>query len=238
MAEAAKDDQEQAKGYVDAVKVRSSQINRETWWLNYCVCGGCGCHKDFCNPFYMKREKFLCFETFQKTTDWWTKEQGLCMQVQKICCLLTIAAFPPGGASNDGIPLCALCNTRWGGEKKTDDETDRTELKKIVDEAFICFHILCYGCGVATKGDICHIEDKFCCCYRMCQTAHPFTDEGCCYKTEKLCWCNDNCVCPPGGMKDSDLPMIACCGKVLVAGSSNQVAAVEGQGAPQQEIMQ
>jgi len=113
------------------------------------------------NPCCQERSKCLCCEWYSGTTGCYTKEEGLCMSVEKCLCCLRICTFPPGGSSADGIPLCALCNKRCGGLAFKGDLCHG-------NDKCLCLHSSCQTAHCMTDEGCCYRNVKCCCWVEQC----------------------------------------------------------------------
>jgi len=91
----------------------------KTFLLYYCCCAGCGFLRG--GPCIKGTNKTCCIHSNCETAACWA-ENGCCYSKQKTCCLVEAGACPPGGGSNDGIPVCAVCGKACGGEAAPEEE--------------------------------------------------------------------------------------------------------------------
>lgn len=95
----------------ESAKLKTS-INETFWLFRYCF-GGVGCTA--LTSFYNAEEQCCCLRRVGGTADCCDYENGLCYDATKICCVVNAAAFPPYVGIKKGMPICALCNVRCGG---------------------------------------------------------------------------------------------------------------------------
>jgi len=184
----------------------------DTFWCFVCGCcgsgvGGCG------DPMCLASQKTCCIETAAYTEDCWG-DDGPCFAFQKICCIVQHQTLWPGGGPNDGVPICACCNLRCGGDGNEDKKLTMVNTNaKIMSDAFLCYYALCCGCGLSTNFPMVKGDQK-CFCFRsFASTASCCpADRGCCYTYQKACCCTHVTMFPPGGGKYDGIPCCACCG--------------------------
>lgn len=204
--------------YVDDT---TAQVGHEAFWCYMCPIGG-GCAWTRCgDPMFVGRQKFLCLKGYSGTTDCCSEEEGCISGVSKCCCIVTAYSFPPqccGGkaAEHDGMPTCAICNCRCGGENKEAEAGPHAEL---LEETFLCY--ACFGgggCGVidccscgGSEYPMCKGNNKYMCFHSGCSTADCHDENGCCYAQNKICCVMTAAACPPGGGAHDGIPAMACC---------------------------
>lgn len=217
MSYAGSEEEEVYEVHDDVGDMQMYEALKATCWLGVCGCFGTGMACSKCtDPCCLGTYKCCCCEGYNGTTSFYHPEEGLCMGFSKCCCLVIPCACPPGGTSGDGIPLCALCNCRCGGEE---DSSQVSEQKHILNNTFLCFQIIFCGCGVTQcSGPYMKGTNKFCCIHDNFETSECCGDNGCCYFKEKCCCCMQFCVCPPGGGDRDGIPTcavlgLACCGE-------------------------
>lgn len=204
----------------------------DTCWccVSPIICGGFGCASPM-DPCYLRATKCCCVEGIAYTEDCCTDE-GCCYKFEKVCCIVSHTGCPPGGGHGDGVPMCACCNQRCGGEDEapTESKLAWNDNARVMTEAFLCFYCLCAGCGVGSCCDPMYRQtSKFMCIRSEVGTADCCPDRGCCYDYGKMCCCIA-ALAPPcvGGGKHDGIPMCAFLG--MKCGEDEM-------GAPKQEKM-
>lgn len=194
------------------VEEEMDETMKNTIWCSYCLFGGCGFMRTNCRDPVLcgGGTKCFCVESYCTDASCYTEDEGFVMGVQKLCCCISTYSFPPGGSKHDGIPCCALCNIRCGGEEE--DDTPSTQ-KAILNDAFLCFNVCCYGCGVAWPRPFSLGRWKCCYVHGGENTADCWdSDSGCIYSKAKCLCCVVAGACPPGGGKHDGIPCCALCG--------------------------
>lgn len=229
------DDEAPSSPYYDSHYVMKDVYDKTFWCIYTCCEGfgvsGCG------DPCLISQLKCCCCEQSLSTTDC-CGEEGCVFGVSKICCLVSMAGFPPGSKGDQGIPACACCNCRCGGGDGDDDEEEETQNKMIAKGTFLCFFCCCEGFGLMCGGDAPKVygDSKLCCLRSHMQTAEcNDPDTGCCYDHSKCCCLVTAQNCPPGGGKHDGIPLCACCG--VKCGGEEPEEEDEGEGAPEQQSM-
>lgn len=187
----------------------------DTFWISVCMCcgtgvGGCG------DPCLLSSGKCCCVEAATYSEDC-CGDLGPCFTFQKMCCMVTHQTLWPGGGPNDGVPCCAICNQRCGGESGEEEgERALTVVNtnaKILSDAFMCYYCLCCGCGLSMNFPLVKIDQKCLCVRTFGSTASCWPeDRGICYKYEKAGCCVNICTFPCGGGRYDGIPSCACCG--------------------------
>eukprot|EP00933_Yihiella_yeosuensis_P032320 TRINITY_DN2590_c0_g1_i1.p1 TRINITY_DN2590_c0_g1~~TRINITY_DN2590_c0_g1_i1.p1 ORF type:complete len:233 (+),score=32.72 TRINITY_DN2590_c0_g1_i1:135-833(+) len=202
------------------------KIMDETCWCYQCCCIGQGCVSKCDDPMCHGQERWcgMC-ERFTGTTDCCGGE-GCCHDVTKCCCCVHLSSFPPGGGGNDGIPLCALCNMRCGGESSKSEE-ESAGYAEVAKNTCLLYYCLCFGFGLSGPCSPCVLQSQKCCCITSkCGT--QVADEGpCCSSLGKCCCIVSYTTCPPLR------PSIGCCGITCVdssKGDSDSGSGSEGSG--------
>jgi len=190
---------------------------KETWWMwtSPCICGGLGCVPPMAPPLCMAHDKYCCCESLCQSEPWGGDGMGFCFDICKCCCCVSHSACPPGGGKNDGVPLCALCNQRCGGE--SGEDVMDNEDAQLMKGTFFLYYCLCYGCGVGQFAEPLIKTHRKCCCIRTTSyTTDPFpSDRDCMYSHAKVFCCISACTCPALGGKRDGMPGCSCFGKVL-----------------------
>lgn len=196
-------------------RVHVQEVLAQAWWLctNPCFCGGhaCGACSD---PYCLADDKCFCIEGETYTEDVWST-QGLCFSLSKHCCLTCHQSCPPGGGPNDGVPLLACCNMRYGGGE-TGTNLLAEENAEIMNDTFLLNYCICMGCGVSKCADP-YLKSSSKC---LCMRSESFTaecmpsDRTCIYSKSKRFCCISACNCPPFGGKADGIPVCACCGLI------------------------
>jgi len=201
---------------------------KATCWLGVCGCFGSGLNcSQCCDPVCLGTYKCCCCEGYNGTTSFYDAEEGLCMGFSKSCCIVMTCACPPGGTSVDGIPTCAVCNYRCGGEEESDNVSEQ---KHILDNTFLCFQCIFFGCGLAKcSGPYMKGTNKICCIHDNFETSECCGDNGCCYFKEKFFCCMQFCVCPPGGGDRDGIPTFAVLGVACGGEAADEEEAPEMQ---------
>jgi len=189
-----------------------AETMRSTFWccVNPLLCCGFGIGE--CkDPFFVKASKCCCCEAAFYTDDC-CGDEGACFNFSKTCCLVTHMTCWPGGGPDDGVPMCACCNMRCGGESDADSETNTNA--KILESAFLCYYALCCGCGLSMGFPLVKADTKCCCtrCFASTASCCP-KDRGMCYDYFKCCCCVSAFTFPCGGASQDGIPACACCGK-------------------------
>jgi len=208
--------------------------NDTTWLLTNPCCGGCGVTSKTTSSVLLNEQKCFCFESISRTEDCWTDE-GFYVFMQKFGCCLMHKACPPGGGANDGVPMFACCNVRWGGQE--DGPVKAEESAQLMKESFLLVYFIMGGFGFMRCADPCiYGKNKYFCCVdsntssgECCPSGQPFT-----YKRSKLCCCVDATRC--GGDGRDGVPRCAVCGAVVMAAS--EPAETEPLAPPAQSGMQ
>jgi hypothetical protein len=190
---------------------------KETWWIctNPCLCGGHGCVSPSTAPLCMSQDKHCCIENFCQSEPWDEGGMGVCFEISKTFCVVNHWSCPPGGGPNDGVPLCAVCNRRCGGE--TGEVVLPKEDAQLMNDTWLLYYCLFMGCGVARCSDpVCRSNKKICCVRTTCYTTDACpSDRDCCYSHGKTLCCINACTFPPCGGKRDGLPACACFGNVF-----------------------
>lgn len=186
----------------------------DTCWccVSPLTCGGFGCAGPCEHSIYLKAWKCCCVEGSAFTEDCCT-EEGACFKFEKLCCIVSHYGCPPGGGNADGVPYCACCNQRCGGEDEHPDESKFiiNDNGKLMGNAFLCIYCLCIGGGCTHPCDPMYRSTTKCLCINSeIGTADCCPDRGCCYSYSKECCC----ICalaPPcvGGGKHDGIPSCA-----------------------------
>jgi hypothetical protein len=191
-----------------------TEVLKESCWMYYCLFSGWGfapCSKA-CDPCCLGVYKCLCCEGYNGTTDCWNQE-GCCMSFNKCCCFVQAGSFPPGTAG-DGLPCCAICNFRMGGDAPDADLAEMpSETKVLLEKTFLVYYCCCYGQGCLRGGSMCKGTNKFLCIHSNQETADCCGENGCCYSKQKVCCFISASACPPGGGPNDGVPACALCGK-------------------------
>jgi hypothetical protein len=203
-------------------KELAKTLGQDTCWLMTCpcMCGGFGCVPITSRPVCTSDCKCLCIEYATYSQDVWNDE-GLCVCLDKECCCVSHCGCPPGGGRNDGVPMFACCNQRFGG---SEDGQAQTEHGKLMASTFLFYYCLCCGCGGAPCTDPLCLKSEKCLCYRT--EGHSAdccpADRDCIFRKSKCCCYVTVCGCPScfGGKPDG-IPGCACCGKVLCLPASS-----------------
>eukprot|EP00931_Biecheleriopsis_adriatica_P043118 TRINITY_DN24651_c0_g1_i1.p1 TRINITY_DN24651_c0_g1~~TRINITY_DN24651_c0_g1_i1.p1 ORF type:complete len:243 (+),score=55.44 TRINITY_DN24651_c0_g1_i1:79-807(+) len=195
-------------------------FNEETLWLctSPMCCGGCG-FGPIGSPLCMGDHKFCCLESEAYTEDL-SSDYGVCFNEEKICCCITHCAIPPGGGRNDGVPLFACCNMRWGGGE--DGEVILEKQAQLMKKSFLLYYFCCFGCGLVSCSDpIIMGSQKFCCLREKNTTSDCFpSDRPVIYNKSKICCMVEACSFPCCGGYQDGVPGCAVCGNVLFGASS------------------
>lgn len=207
----------------DYVDDKVAEVGHEACWCIMCPLTG-GCAWARCSdPLIVGRSKILCMKSYSGTTDCCSKEEGCVASVGKMCCIVSNYSFPPQccgteAQKHDGIPTCAICNARCGGEDEDAEEGPYTDL---MEDTFLCYQCFgIFGCGVAKTswcgGDypMCAGFSKLCCLHSGCSTTDCCGENGCCYIQSKTCCILSANACPPGGGDHDGIPSCALCGKI------------------------
>lgn len=102
-----------------------AKVVKETFLCYYFICQGYGCDfKSPCSPLLYGDSKFFCLQDTLRTEDCSSEETGCCFNKQKICCHVEGYACPPGGGGQDGLPMCAFCGMKCGGEQDDGSESN------------------------------------------------------------------------------------------------------------------
>lgn len=208
--------------------------NDTTWLLTNPCCGGCGVTSKATTSMLLHEGKCFCFEDNGRTEDCWTDE-GFFVVMQKVCCCLTHKACPPGGGANDGVPMFACCNKRWGGEE--DGKVKAEESAQLMKDTFLLWYCLFFGCGLLHCANPCiYGKNKYFCCVDSNTSGgeHCPSGQPCTYKRSKLCCCVDAYRC--GGDGHDGVPRCAVCGAVVMPAS--EPAETEPLAPPAQSAMQ
>jgi hypothetical protein len=189
----------------------------ETWWLctNPCSCGGYGCVSPSTAPMCMSHDKHCCIENLCQSEPWDEGGMGVCFDISKMCCIVNHSSCPPGGGPNDGVPLCACCGQRCGGE--SGEDVMLQEDAQLMKDTFLLYYCLCMGCGLAHCSEpFCKANRKCCCVRSACYTTDACpSDRDCIYSHSKFFCCINACTCLPFGGKRDGLPACACFGNVI-----------------------
>jgi len=192
-------------------KVMMEDAMLSTKWccVNPCLCGGWGCSQSG-DPCFVSSQKTCCIES-AAYTDVCMGDMGCCFQVSKICCLVSHCSPWPGGGPQDGVPICACCNQRCGGDGDGDPVNNPSA--QILREAFFLYYCLCCGSGCSMSWPMIFVDQKCCCIHTLASTASPCPqDRGICYQYQKMCCLINACSFPCGTMVHNGVPTCACCG--------------------------
>lgn len=196
----------------DPGDAKITEVLKESFWLGYCVIGGLGLTSKCTDPCCLGVYKFLCVEGYNGTTDCWNQE-GCCMGFNKFCCLVQAGSFPCG-TKGDGLPCCAICNFRMGGDGPDSDLAEMpSETKVLLEKTFLLYYCCCYGQGCVRAGSMCKGTNKCLCLHCNCETNDCYGENGCCYSKQKLCCIVEALAIPPGGGSNDGIPVCAVCGK-------------------------
>lgn len=196
-------------------------LYRETFWCcsTPCTCGGIGCTKPLIRPYSIWQIKCCCLENLLMTTACWNY-LGICLDLNKWCCLVTHFSCPPRGGSKYNIPAMAFCDYRCPQEDLCSclgcagEVPEDTEL---ISKTFLLFYCWCFGVGLAEPRDP-FIRNVFkCLCIQEhCYTADPCpTDRDCAFNQIKCCCCISACTYPSLGGQTDGIPACSICNYVL-----------------------
>jgi len=233
MAAAAGPGAAQPGGAAAAFRVLERNVHRKrlaeifyknAWWVctSPCTCGGHGCVSPSTAPLCMSQEKNCCIEHLCQSEPWDEGGMGVCFEISKFCCVVNHWSCPPGGGPNDGVPLCACCNRRCGGE--TGEVVLPKQDAQLMNDTWLLYYCLFMGCGFTRCSDPCCKSNKKVCCIRStCYTDDCCpSDRDCIYSNSKFLCCINACTCPPFGGKRDGIPACACCGNVIFGAPSPQ----------------
>lgn len=110
------DEPEEDQGDPDMETVKG--IVADTFICWFCICEGMGviCGGD--HPLCYGDGKLCCLRSHLGTGECNDPDVGCTYTHAKLGCFANAGACPPGGGKHDGIPLCAFCGMKCGGEEE------------------------------------------------------------------------------------------------------------------------
>lgn len=191
-------------GGSEVPELERSKIMKETTWLLYCCCEGCG-YGAGKGPLVAAESKQLCLRSSVSTTEV-MGDDGLCNSVEILLCMTEQFQLPP----LEEAPLCACFNKKCGGSLGSTKWKDGLlEKSKIMDDTFWVYYFLCGGCGV-NKMDrgIFTAQFKELCCRGFTVLEPPIISNIMCSSVGKELCIWSECQMPPADPN----PKIAICG--------------------------
>jgi len=115
---------------VDEDTATLKKIAEDTFLCYFCLCSGAGVMFGGDAPCVFGDSKFFCLRSHFKTGECNDPDTGCCYLHEKLCCLIDAETFPPGGGRHDGIPMCACCGKKCGGEDEDGDDEEKEPVQE------------------------------------------------------------------------------------------------------------
>lgn len=127
------------------------QIFQDTWWLEFCLCGGLGFStKKISEPLIGSEVKQLCLHSTCVTAEL-NPADGVFAITQVMCCLTEHFQVPP----MTGAPKKCLCckkKPKEGDTPSDEFQGDLYDIATIFDSTFWLYYFMCCGVGVNIPG--------------------------------------------------------------------------------------
>jgi len=129
-------------------EVSGDEILKSEIFLYYCCCGGVALGP-FGNPFIAAEAKELCLHSTVQCTDIINDTDGLCSQMNVMCCITEQCQLPP----LKGSPKCICCTKELApgdGVSKKDEIIE--DYAAIMSNTKWLMYAFCGGCGLSGIG--------------------------------------------------------------------------------------